>query len=261
MRLSKKIVWKKSANKQQNSANKHAERLPVVVLHLLHPAVVLFVALVGFLAELSPETGHGRFGISLLQIRIVSYHWWQIWFLKKEKSPKFSFLTMNLVLFLLRDIIFHHSTMLSHKKWMVPAFKRFFFRYKDLWLLKMKNHQNFHFWRRIWFFLCWETLFFITLLCSVIKSGWCPQRASFQFLPAFRIIGTLKPSNWFSVTWRTIASPRLQLFRQMAARQLGRRWRRFGLIVTSACAGSTPRKTANVNWVSFHNVSLLLHFY
>jgi len=154
-----------------------------------------------------PETGHGRFGISLLQIRIVSYHWWQIWFLKKEKSPKFSFL------------------------------------------------------RWIWFFFCWETLFFITLLCSVIKSGWCPQRASFQFLPAFRIIGTLKPSNWFSVTWRTIASPRLQLFRQMAARQLGRRWRRFGLIVTSACAGSTPRKTANVNWVSFHNVSLLLHFY
>ena len=54
--------------------------LPVVVLHLLHPAVVLFVALVGFLAELSPEvgslpeTGHGRFGKSLLQIRIVSYH-------------------------------------------------------------------------------------------------------------------------------------------------------------------------------------------
>ena len=80
VRLSKKIVWKKSANKQQNSANKHAERLPVVVLHLLHPAVVLFVALVGFLAELSPEvgslpeTGHGRFGKSLLQIRIVSYH-------------------------------------------------------------------------------------------------------------------------------------------------------------------------------------------
>ena len=80
VRLSKKIVWKKSANKQQNNANKHAERLPVVVLHLLHPAVVLFVALVGFLAELSPEvgslpeTGHGRFGKSLLQIRIVSYH-------------------------------------------------------------------------------------------------------------------------------------------------------------------------------------------
>ena len=63
-----------------NSANRNAERLPVVVLHLLHPAVVLFVALVGFLAELSPEvgslpeTGHGRFGKSLLQIRIVSYH-------------------------------------------------------------------------------------------------------------------------------------------------------------------------------------------
>ena len=80
VRLSRKIVWKKSANKQQNNANKHAERLPVVVLHLLHPAVVLFVALVGFLAELSPEvgslpeTGHGRFGKSLLQIRIVSYH-------------------------------------------------------------------------------------------------------------------------------------------------------------------------------------------
>ena len=189
MRLSRKIVWKKSANKQQNNANKHAERLPVVVLHLLHPAVVLFVALVGFLAELSPEvgslpeTGHGRFGKSLLQIRIVSYHWWQIWFLKKEKSPKFSFLTMNLVLFVLRPIIFHHSTMFSHKKWMVPAFKRFFVRYKDLYALKQKNHKNFHFWRRIWFFLCLDPLSFITLLGSVIKSGWC------QLLKGF-LLGT-----------------------------------------------------------------------
>ena len=40
---------------------------------------------------------------------------------KNEKSPKFSFLTTNLVLFVLRDIIFHHSTMFSHKKWMVST--------------------------------------------------------------------------------------------------------------------------------------------
>ena len=40
---------------------------------------------------------------------------------KDEKSPKFSFLTTNLVLFVLRDIIFHHSTMFSHKKWMVST--------------------------------------------------------------------------------------------------------------------------------------------
>ena len=44
---------------------------------------------------------------------------------KSEKSPKFSFLTTNLVLSVLKDIIFHHSTMFSHKNWMVPAFKRF----------------------------------------------------------------------------------------------------------------------------------------
>ena len=35
-----------------NSATRNAERLPVVVLHLLHPAVVLFVALVEFLESL-----------------------------------------------------------------------------------------------------------------------------------------------------------------------------------------------------------------
>ena len=58
-----------------------------------------------------------------------------------------------------------------------------FVRYKDLYTLKQKNHQNFHFWRQIWFFLCWDPLFFITLLCSVIKSGWC------QLLKGF-LLGT-----------------------------------------------------------------------
>ena len=91
---------------------------------------------------------------------------------KTEKSPKFSFLTTNLVLFVLRPIIFHHSTMFSHKKWMVPAIKRFFVRYKDLYVFKRKITKIFIFDNKSGLICAGDIIFHLfTMFASSSKSN------------------------------------------------------------------------------------------